>query len=293
MAPARYGLGLALGLMATLFLTIMCLEARAQAPGVLSGPAVTALNQTLIEGTVRSASTNMPIEGAKVRLSHSDTIVFTDADGTFSIATARKEGEVEASFAGYMPVRKPFDETGIGASASTFRLPTDVTTVDKLLLGDTIPVSLWDLPLTVVNHPKGRHTVTLREYQDRKLIVLDFWARWCSPCVKSVDHWGQAQTEFPDELAVITVHVDFPDRALPFMQNRGWQVPAVIGVPGDYLNAYFHHARQVGSVIWIYQGRFYAAPKDKKYPIAELRKLLNGDPISDIPSTATYLHTTK
>src|SRR5690606_38338431 len=168
------------------------------------------------------ASTNMPIEGAKIRLSHSDTIVFTDADGTFSIATARKEGEVEASFAAYMPVRKPFDETGIGASASTFRLPTDVTTVHKLLLGDTIPVSLWDLPLTVVNHPEGRHTVTLREYQDKKLIVLDFWARWCSPCVKSVDHWGQAQTEFPDDLAVITVHVDFPDRALPFMQNRGW-----------------------------------------------------------------------
>src|SRR5690606_18657964 len=37
MAPARNGLGLALGLMATLFLTIMCLETRAQRPET-SGP---------------------------------------------------------------------------------------------------------------------------------------------------------------------------------------------------------------------------------------------------------------
>src|SRR5690606_10708489 len=56
--PARSGLGLALGLMVTLFLTTMCLYARAQRP-VLSGP--------VLSGTVTD-SAGAAISGATITI---------------------------------------------------------------------------------------------------------------------------------------------------------------------------------------------------------------------------------
>jgi len=292
-APARSGLGLALGLAAFFFFVFNC-HALAQYRPTSSKQSMeeTKYQQTIM-GTVVSASTDMPIEGARIRLVGTDTVVFTDREGVFMLVTERKEGAVEAMFSGYLPLAKPFDSTGINAAVSVFRLPTDVSAVEKIILGDTIPSRVWDLPLHVVNHPEGRNTVTLREYRDKKLIVLDFWAPWCSPCVKSVDHWQKVQKELLEELAVITVHVDFVDRALPFIKKRGWSVPTVVGLSGDTLNAHFHNARQVGSVIWIYGDRFFAAPKNKKYPLEDLKKLLAGQAVGDIVSKSRYLHTRK
>src|SRR5690606_22173725 len=40
-------------------------------------------------------------------------------------------------------------------------------------IGDTIPEELWNLPMQVVNHPTGKDTITLNDYRDKKLIILD------------------------------------------------------------------------------------------------------------------------
>src|SRR5690606_11186126 len=52
---------------------------------------------------------------------------------------------------------------------------TAVSEIKPLQIGDTIPEALWQLPLQVVNHPKGKDTITLNDYRDKKLIILDFW----------------------------------------------------------------------------------------------------------------------
>gem|GEM_PF-2060062 len=273
-APARNGLGLALGLTATLFLTIMCLEARAQAPDGTSGPVATG---NILSGTAITAVTNLPVEGATVRINGTENIAFTDKDGTFKISSGEPDGVLLVSYMGYETQQVPIQDGRL--KNSHIRLTKDLSKVTPLIIGDSIPDYLWDLPVSVVNHPQGRSVVTLREYQSKKLLVLDFWARWCAPCVESVDQWEVIQRQFPDELAVLTVHMDVADRALPFIQQRGWSLPTLIGENYHIVNRHFFNRYQVGGVVMIYQGKLFAIPEDKGHDTAKLRKLLDGESV--------------
>ncbi|WP_157739346.1 TlpA family protein disulfide reductase [Sphingobacterium mizutaii] len=86
--------------------------------------------------------------------------------------------------------------------------------IKLLKIGDTIPDELWNLPLQVVNHPDGKETVTLSESRD-KLIILDFWASWCSTCVKSFPLISSIQNQFQDNVQFI---LNNPKRTLDDME---------------------------------------------------------------------------
>ncbi|MGK6353504.1 TlpA family protein disulfide reductase [Parapedobacter sp. DT-150] len=153
----------------------------------------------------------------------------------------------------------------------------DLSRVKGLVIGDSIPDYLWDLPLWVVNHPNGRDTVTLREYQGKKLIVLDFWARWCAPCVRSMDKWEKLQPQLAGDLAVISIHLDYDYKALPFAAKRGWKLPVVIGENAIVINRHFYTQTWVGGVVFIKDGRLLAIPGATGYDDAQVMGLLAGD----------------
>ncbi|MCF7811662.1 TlpA family protein disulfide reductase [bacterium] len=50
--------------------------------------------------------------------------------------------------------------------------------------------------------------VNLSDY-DGKVIILDFWATWCPPCVKEIPHFNELAKEYGDKgLVVLGVSVD-------------------------------------------------------------------------------------
>lgn len=87
-------------------------------------------------------------------------------------------------------------------SASAQSLTQDIK---PLNIGDTIPEAVWDMPLAVVNHPEGKKTITLSNYKD-KLIILDFWATWCSSCIKKFPALYSLQKENDHLLKVLLVN---------------------------------------------------------------------------------------
>lgn len=153
----------------------------------------------------------------------------------------------------------------------------DLSQVKGLVIGDSIPDYLWDLPLWVVNHPDGRDTMTLREYEGSKLLVLDFWAPWCTPCIKSVEKWRELKAQFPDDIAVVTVHMDYDYKALPFAAKRGWKFPVVIGESTVVINRHFFIRNRVGGVVWIKDGKCIAIPELNGYDERIVKAVITDD----------------
>lgn len=137
--------------------------------------------------------------------------------------------------------------SGQPAAVRTF---DSIPSVIPLQLGDTIPEVLWNIPLQVINHVKEEHLTTLNAYRG-KLILLDFWATWCTSCIKAIQsHAGLAET-FGDELALIPVSKQSDSLVRSFFQQPSMLDRRFYSVVQDQiLSEYFPH-RTVPHYIWI------------------------------------------
>ncbi len=77
--------------------------------------------------------------------------------------------------------------------------------IKPLKIGDTIPESLWDLKLDVVGHPAGTNKLTLKDYRDRDLIILDFWATYCSSCIAAFPSLYKLEKEMDEKIKILSI----------------------------------------------------------------------------------------
>jgi len=68
-----------------------------------------------------------------------------------------------------------------------------------------------------------------------KVVVLDFWATWCEPCVRAIPHMNQLAEDFRDKgVLFLAVTDDDEDRLKPFLAER--PVNAIIGIDPERKN---------------------------------------------------------
>lgn len=100
------------------------------------------------------------------------------------------------------------------------------TPLQPLQPGDTLPdVALANL----VNTPATE--IRLSAYKG-KIILLDFWATWCSPCVKSMPKLNALQQEFKDRAVIIPVTYQSADEVNDLFKHMPaeakFNMPAVL-----------------------------------------------------------------
>jgi peroxiredoxin len=74
--------------------------------------------------------------------------------------------------------------------------------------------------------PMGQ-SVSISEF-DGEILLLNFWATWCKPCVEEMPMLAEVQAE--GGLQVIGIAVDEPERARVFADSLGLNYPLLFGV---------------------------------------------------------------
>jgi cytochrome c biogenesis protein CcmG, thiol:disulfide interchange protein DsbE len=64
------------------------------------------------------------------------------------------------------------------------------------------------------------HTVSLHEYKG-KVVVLNFWASWCAPCIEELPSLIQMQHDLGDKITVLAIATDDnPDAYRRFVRDH-------------------------------------------------------------------------
>ena len=64
-----------------------------------------------------------------------------------------------------------------------------------------------------------------------KVILLNFWATWCSPCVYEIPGLVELQTRYRDDLVVLGVSIDDTPEALkPYASKMQMNYPVLVGL---------------------------------------------------------------
>lgn len=77
----------------------------------------------------------------------------------------------------------------------------------------------------ILNFEKSK--ASLSDFKD-KVVILDFWATWCVPCINSFPHLEELKSKFPNDLQIITITNDSEERIRRFLEHRAMQLPVVI-----------------------------------------------------------------
>jgi peroxiredoxin len=106
--------------------------------------------------------------------------------------------------------------------------------------------------LLILNHPAPEFilsdvngvTHSSKEW-DGKVVILNFWATWCPPCIKETPAFVQLQEKYQQAgVQFVGVAIDKKDAVLEFIDTYGVNYPMLIGeedaikVSKDYGNRY-------------------------------------------------------
>lgn len=90
------------------------------------------------------------------------------------------------------------------------------------------PVTSGTAPNFTLESPSGG-SITLGDLEGQ-VVVLDFWATWCSPCVESLDHLQQLHEQYADQdVVVLAINVgETRDEVAGFVEHYGYSFTALL-----------------------------------------------------------------
>lgn len=130
-------------------------------------------------------------------------------------------------------------------------------------------------------------SLRLSDYRS-KVVVIDFWATWCAPCLKSFPHLSDLQSKFKNDLFVLTVTDEEEDRVRWFLQKNVLNLPIILD-QSKTLAKSFPHSSIPFTIILDREGRLIARTHPAKITDDVVRKILDGKVVAiDVDNSKEY-----
>ena len=84
------------------------------------------------------------------------------------------------------------------------------------------------------------NVVKLSQFED-KLILLDFWATWCVPCIKELPHLSNIQEKYGDDVVVLAISIDKArkvSKAKALVKSNGYKFTTLLDPKQEVANLY-------------------------------------------------------
>jgi thiol-disulfide isomerase/thioredoxin len=137
------------------------------------------------------------------------------------------------------------------ADAFVFHTPEDATKVDTLLeifgagAATAEPHALLgkDAPPIELELLDGGK-LDLASFKDKNVVILDFWATWCGPCVQAMPIIDAVAEKYKDKgVKLFAVNLqEGPDEIKEFLKNAELEVPVALDTEGAVAKAYLADA---------------------------------------------------
>lgn len=122
----------------------------------------------------------------------------------------------------------------------------EITKMSALQIGDTVPDIFWHIKhqALINNEPLN---FTFKE--EGKFILLDFWATWCTVCVREFPKVDSLYQSLKDDVTVVLVNQkgnrDTKESIIDFFERYHSRYPYAMDMPQIYvdsvLSGYFEH----------------------------------------------------
>lgn len=152
--------------------------------------------------------------------------------------------------------------------------------ITPLTIGDRVPDVKFN---EVLNAP---YTNTSLASATDKLLLIDFWATWCSSCISEFPKLDSLQHQFGDSLRILLVNNpysgDTKESIVKFFGNRknssGKKMALAVIEQGEQLGKMFPHTF-IPHTVWIYKGKVKAITSSAAINAAVIRDILGDRPV--------------
>jgi thiol-disulfide isomerase/thioredoxin len=196
------------------------------------------------------------------------------------------KGGAGPSAGGMMPAMKPATPGGMGGTLTPAK-PVVAEPGETITAGETLQSKLLDRPAPAfATKTPDDKDIALADFKG-KVVMLDFWATWCGPCMQAIPAVQRLSEQFKDRpVAIVGVNRDKAgdeSKVKRTIERKALTFHQAMDTPGTIAKAYKITA--IPALILIDKEGVVRAvhvgygPGEEKVLAAEIEKLLRGEKI--------------